>query len=75
MEQLLALVNIKPELLAQVGPIIILVMGILSGCAVGLSAIAKFTKTDADDKAAGVLAKVIAAGQKLVDFFSGNVKH
>jgi len=75
MEQLLSLVNINPALLAQIGPIVILVMGILSGSAVILNAIAKFTKTDADDKASGVLAKVIAAGQKLVDFFSGNVKH
>lgn len=75
MEQLLGIINIKPELLAQIGPIVILVMGILSGLAVILNAIAKFTKTDADDKASGVLGKVIAAGQKLVDFFSGNVKH
>lgn len=75
MEQLLQIVNIKPELLAQIGPIVILVMGILSGLAMVLNAVAKFTKTDADDKAASVVAKVIAAGQKLVDFFSGNVKH
>lgn len=75
MEQLLSIININPTLLAQIGPIVILVMGILSGAALMLNAIAKFTKTDADDKAVGILGKVIAAGQKLVDFFSGNVKH
>lgn len=75
MNQLLEIINIKPELLAQIGPIVILVMGILSGLALMLNAIAKFTKTDADDKAVGILGKVIAAGQKLVDFFAGNVKH
>lgn len=75
MDSLLGLINVDPALLAKIAPIVILVMGILSGLALILNAVAKFTKTDADDKAAGVVQKIIAAGQKVVDFLSGNVKH
>lgn len=75
MDSLLSMINIDPSLIAKIVPIVVLTMGILSGSAMILNAVAKFTATDADDKAAGVVAKIIAVGQKLVDFLSGNVKH
>lgn len=75
MDIMLSLLNIKPELIGSILPIVILTMGCLSGVATILAAISKFTKTDADDKASGTFGKIIEAGQKLIDFLSGNVKH
>lgn len=75
MEGLLQLLNIDPALIAKLFPAMLLVMGILSGLAMILNAVAKFTKTDADDKVAGFVGKGIAYCQKVIDFFSGNIKH
>ena len=75
MDSLLQLAHIDPALLAKIFPIVVLSMGILSGFAVSLKALAKFTKTDADDKAASFIDKAIAIGQKIVDFLSGNIQH
>lgn len=74
-DSLFALLSIDPALLAKILPIMILCMGILSGLAIVLNAIAKFTKGSGDDKAASIVEKVIAFLQKVVDFASGNVKH
>lgn len=75
MDSLLQLVNVDPALLAKIFPIVLLVMGVLSGVSVILNAISKFTATDADDKAASFVGKIVEYGKKVVDFFSGNVKH
>lgn len=75
MDSLLSILNLDPSLMAKVVPIVVLVMGCLSGAAVILKAVAKVTKSDADDKAASLLDKAISLGQKVVDFLSGNVKH
>lgn len=75
LDSLFALINIDPALLAKILPIMILCMGILSGLAMVLDAVAKFTKSDADDKAVGFVAKAIDFLKKFVDFISGNVKH
>mgnify|MGYP001203933758 CR=1 FL=1 len=75
LDSLFSLLSIDPALLAKILPIIVLCMGILSGLAMVLNAVAKFTKGPGDDKAAGILGKVIEFMQKLIDFISGNVKH
>jgi hypothetical protein len=75
MESLLQLVHVDPALLAKIFPIVVLSMGILSGIAVSLKAVASFTSTKADDAAASFLDKAIAIGQKIVDFLSGNIQH
>ena len=75
MEALLQMVNIDPALLSKVVPIVLVVMGCLSGLAVALRAIAKLTASEVDDKAVSFLDKALAVGQKIVDFLSGNVKH
>jgi len=75
MLDILNLIHVDPALLAKIFPIVVLSMGILSGCAVILKSVAKFTKTDADDKAVGFVDKAIAIGQKVVDFLSGNIQH
>ena len=75
LEAILGMANIDPALLAKVMPIVFLVMAILSGAAMILRGIAKFTASDKDDKAASIMDKVIGYAQKLVDILSGNVKH
>ena len=75
LDSLFALINVDPALLGKILPIMVLSMAILSGISVILNAIAKFTPGKGDDQAAGLLDKVIAFAQKLVDFISGNVKH
>jgi hypothetical protein len=76
MESLLALVNIDPALLAKIGPIVLLVMGCLSGVAVILNAFANFFNKKASlGKVAAVMAKINEYLQKINDFLSGNVKH
>lgn len=75
LDSLFGLLNIDPVLLSKILPIVILCMGILSGLAMVLNAVAKFTKTDADDKAVGIVGKVLELLKKIVDFMSGNVKH
>lgn len=76
MDALLQLVNIKPEMLAQIGPIVLLVMGCLSGIAVILNAFAKFFAGNKGlGTASGIMGKAVALLQKLNDILSGNVKH
>lgn len=75
LEPLLKLVNIDPALLAKIGPIVLLVMGCLSGVAVILNAFAKFFNKGGLGKASGIIGKINEYLQKLNDFFSGNVKH
>lgn len=75
LDSLFSLLSIDPALLAKILPIVVLCMGILSGLAMVLDAVAKFTKTDADDKAVGFVGKGIDFLKKLIDFISGNVKH
>lgn len=71
----LELANIDKALLLKVAPIMALVMGCLYGCYAILEAVSKFTKTEADDKAAGVFKKVIDGLKKIVDILMGNPKH
>ena len=73
--ELLNLVNVSPELLAKVVPIVLLTLGCMSGLSMMLNAIAKFTENKADDKVADIVAKLLSRLQKLVDLLSGNVKH
>lgn len=75
LNSLLQLINVDASMLAKMLPIVILCMGILSGCYVALDAISKFTKTDADNKFVAYFGKALEFGKKLVDFFSGNQKH
>lgn len=75
MDALLQLVNIDPALLAKIGPIVLLVMGCLSGIAVILNAFAKFFSNGAVGKAGSLMGKAVELLQKLNDFLSGNVKH
>lgn len=75
MDLILQLLSIDPALMAKIVPIVLLVLGCLSGVAMILHAVSKVTKTDADDKAVSILDKSIAILQKIVDFLSGNVKH
>lgn len=66
---------LDPAMIAKVLPIIILVNGCLAGLAIILNAVAKYTKSDADDKAASIFAKVLGGLQKIVDMISANPKH
>lgn len=75
LNNLLQMINVDPALFAKILPIVVLSMGILSGCYMILDAISKFTKTDADNKIVAVFGKVIDFGKKFIDFFSGNQKH
>ena len=75
MDLILQLLSIDPALMAKIVPIVLLVLGCLSGVAMILHAVAKVTKIDADDKAVSILDKGLAVLQKIVDFLSGNVKH
>lgn len=75
MDQLLQLINVDPALIGKIVPIVVLVMGCLSGVGMILNAIAQFTPSDVDNKFAGIIAKVVEYLKKVVDFFSGNVKH
>jgi hypothetical protein len=40
-----------------------------------LRAVAKFTASDKDDKASGIVDKIISYAPKLVDILSANIKH
>lgn len=75
LEAILGMANIDPALLAKVMPIVLLVMACLSGAAVILRGIAKFTASDKDDKASGIVDKILGYAHKLIDIVSGNVKH
>lgn len=75
LDSLLGLMNISPEMLMKIGPIVVLVMGIMSGLYMVLDAISKFTSTDADNKIVAVMAKIMEVIKKIADFFSGNMKH
>lgn len=66
---------LDPSMIAKVLPIMILVNGCLFGAYKILEAVAKYTATDADDKAASVMGKVIGGIQKLIDIAMGNPKH
>jgi hypothetical protein len=75
MLEILSMFNIDPEMLMKVGPIVVLVMGCLSGLYMILDTVSKFTKSDADNKIVAVMAKVMDVMKKIADFFSGNMKH
>lgn len=75
MLEILSLLSIDPALLAKVAPIVILVMGCLSGCYMILEAVSKFTKSESDDKALGIFKKALDIFKKVTDFFSANIKH
>lgn len=75
LNNLLQMINVDPALFAKILPLVILSMGILSGCYMILDAISKFTKTDADNKLVAAFGKFMEFAKKFVDFFSGNNKH
>ncbi len=66
---------IDPSLLLKVLPIIVLINGCLFGLYKILEAVSKYTSTDADDKAANIMGKVIGGIQKLIDVVMGNPEH
>lgn len=67
--------GIDPSLFLKVAPIVALTLSIMSGISIILNAVAKYTKGQGDDKAAGLFDKIIDGLKKLNDILMGNPKH
>lgn len=66
---------LKPELIAKVVMVLVIVNVVLSAVSMVLEKIKDLTKSDVDNKIFAVISKIAEYGQKLVDLISANKNH